>query len=86
MLLAVPLIISVAASRSAALRSGILVLAISSACALVSVATFVLLGSPDAESRPAAFFNSTAAGGVLQIKENEWSAYTVITTGIIIPG
>src|SRR5699024_6654461 len=46
---------------------------------------FSLLGTPEALSIPEAFFNKTAAGGVLVIKVKDLSAYTVITTGIIIP-
>ena len=33
----------------------------------------VLFGSPEAESKPAAFFNNTAAGGVFVMKLNDLS-------------
>jgi hypothetical protein len=42
-----------------------------------------VLGSPDADSIPAAFFKRTAAGGVFVINVNERSSKTVISTGII---
>ena len=44
-----------------------------------------MLGSPEPFSTPAAFLSKTAAGGVLVMKSNERSSYTLITTGIIIP-
>ena len=55
MLRAVPSIIRIAASSSAAFKSCILELAISRTCSLVTVATLVLLGSPEPFSTPAAF-------------------------------
>src|SRR5262245_38580541 len=82
---AVPATVRIAASTSAAVRSGILVRAISSTCARVTVPTFVLPGSFEPFSRPAARFSSTDAGGVLVTKVNERSAYTVMTTGMISP-
>ena len=42
--------------------------------ALVNVATFFLLGSPDAASSPAAFLRRTAAGGVFVTNVNDLSA------------
>ena len=66
-------------------KSGILVSAICCTCARVTVATFVLLGVPEPFSTPAAFFQRTAAGGVLVTKVNDLSSYTEITTGMIIP-
>ena len=68
---AVPAIMLIAVSRLPALRSGIFVFAISSICALVIVATFVLFGVPEAVSIPQAYFIRTAAGGVLVMKEKE---------------
>ena len=57
-----------AASRLAAFRSGILVLAISSTWARVTVPTFLRLGSPEPLSMPAALISRIAAGGVLVMK------------------
>src|SRR5262249_32426723 len=74
-----------AASTSLAVRSGIFVRAISSTCARVTVPTFVLPGSFEPLSRPAARFSSTDAGGVFVTKVNERSAYTVMTTGMMSP-
>ena len=65
---AVPAIIEIAESIFAALRSGILRVAISSSCALVILATFVLLGTPEPEAILHAFLSKTAAGGVLVMK------------------
>ena len=48
--------------------------------------TFVLLGSAEPDSIPAAFLRRTAAGGVFVTNVNDLSEYTVITTGMIIPG
>ena len=44
-----------------------------------------LFGTPEPDSIPQAFLMRTAAGGVLVMKEKEWSAYTVMTTGMIMP-
>src|SRR5215203_888047 len=85
MLRAVPSTIFAAPSMSAALRSGIFVLAISSTCARLTAPTLALLGSPLPFSRPAACFRRNAAGGVLVTKVNERSSYTVISTGTIWP-
>ena len=74
MLRAVPATIEIAASRSAALRSGILVWAIFATCSRVILPTFVLFGTPEPLSRPIAFLIRTAAGGVLVIKVKELSA------------
>ena len=79
MLLAVPAIMLIAASMLAAFKSGILVSAISFTCALVMVATFVLLGTAEPDLILHAFLRSTAAGGVFVIKLKLLSAYTVIT-------
>ena len=68
------MIMDVAVSIEAALRSFILVSAICWHWALVILATFFLLGSPDAVSMPQAFLIRTGAGGVLVINVNERSA------------
>ena len=60
MLLAVPALILVAASTSAAFKSFILSSAISLTCAVLIVATFVLFGSPEPLLIFTAFFNNTA--------------------------
>ena len=54
-----------AASGSLVLRSGILVLTTSINFALVSLATLVLLGSPEPDLTLAAFLRRRAAGGLL---------------------
>ena len=59
---------------SLAFRSGILVSAISRTCAWVILATLVLCGSPEPFSTPAAFWISSAAGGVLMMKVKERSS------------
>src|SRR3982751_2175865 len=82
---AVPAMILAAALMSLALRSSILVPAISSTCAWVSLATLTVCGVAEPLATPAAFLMSSAAGGVLVIKENERSSYTVISTGITLP-
>ena len=73
MLLAVPAIMLTAASIELALRSGILILAISSTCALVILATLFLLGAALALWIPHAFLIRTGAGGVFKIKVKERS-------------
>ena len=83
MLRAVPAIMLIAASTDAAFRSGIFSSAILRTSSLEIVATLVLFGTPDAVFRLQAFFNRTAAGGVLVMKLKLLSAYTVITTGMI---
>ena len=65
---AVPSTIFIAASSSLALRSGILVRAISRTWSLVSLPTFSLCGTPEPFWRPAAFLISSAAGGVFVMK------------------
>ena len=71
---AVPAMIFSAASRSLALRSGILVSAIARTWSRVRFATLVLCGSPEPFSMPAAARISRAAGGVLVMKVNERSS------------
>src|SRR3954462_1455016 len=82
---AVPAMIFSAWSRSLALRSAILVVAISRTWSRVTVATFVLCGSPDPLSTPAALSSMRAAGGVLVTKVNERSSKTEISTGTTLP-
>src|SRR5215472_14319759 len=65
---ALPAMVRTAASRSAAVRSGILVLAISSAWARVILPTLSVCGVLLPDSIPAAFLISTVAGGVLMTK------------------
>lgn len=71
---AVPSTIFMAASMSLALRSGILVWAISRTWSLVSLPTFSLCGAPEPFCTPAAFLMSSAAGGVLVMNVNERSS------------
>lgn len=85
MLRAVPSTINIAASTVAALRSGILVSAISRTLSRFTVATFLRLGSPDPDWIPAATLSKTAAGGVFVMKVNERSSNTEISTGMIKP-
>ena len=85
-LLAVPAIMLIAASMLAAFKSGIFVSAIFWISALEIVATVSLSELPAPLWMFHAFFNKTAAGGVFVTKLKLLSWYTVITTGIIIPG
>ena len=84
MLLAVPAIMLIAASRDAAFRSGIFNSAISCTFAFEIVATFSLFGTAEPLLILHAFLINTAAGGVFVIKLKLLSAYTVITTGMIV--
>ena len=65
MLLHVPFIMLIAASRLAAFKSCILVSAISFTCSSFIEPTLFLFGSPLAFSSPIAFLINTGAGGVL---------------------
>src|SRR5699024_3383863 len=85
MLRAVPLIMLPAVCSEAALRSRMLGWASASAWARVMEPTLFLLGAREAVSMPAAFLMRTGAGGVLVMKLKERAAYTVMTTGIIMP-
>src|ERR1022692_4887915 len=67
--LAVPAMISSAASMLVAFRSGILTCAMSLTCALVILPTLVLCGSALPLATPAAFLISSAAGGVFVMNE-----------------
>ena len=82
---AVPLMLFTAASTETVFRSGIFCLAISSTWASLTVPTLSLFGVPEPLAKFAAFFSSTAAGGVLVTKVKVRSTYTVITTGMISP-
>src|SRR5205085_680672 len=75
-----------AASRSAAVRSGVFNLAISSACARVSLPTLSVCGLGLPLSTFAAFMISTVAGGVFITNVKLLSAKAVMTTGIGRPG
>src|SRR4051794_12226862 len=86
MLRAEPAIVRTAASRSAAVKSFILVLAISSAWALVILPTLFVCGVGEPLVMPAAFLIRIVAGGVFITKVNDLSAKAVITTGIGKPG
>jgi hypothetical protein len=57
-----------------ALRSGILVCAISRTCAAVTEPTLSVCGVPLPLSTPAAFLISSGAGGVLVMNENDLSS------------
>ena len=74
MLRAVPAIMLIAVSMFAAFRSGILISAILRTCSFVSWPTFVLFGTPEADSRPSSFLMRTGAGGVFVMKLNVRSA------------
>src|SRR5688500_5302577 len=82
---AVPRTICSAAARSLALRSGILLCAISRTWSAVTVATLVLCGSPEPFSTPAALSSSFAAGGVFVMNVNDRSSNTEISTGTTMP-
>src|SRR5712692_2715088 len=70
---AVPSTVLIAASSDAAFRSGILVLAISSTCFLVTLPTLFLFGTPEPFCKPAAFRRRIAAGGVFVTNVKERS-------------
>ena len=74
MLRAVPSTIRIAASTSAAFKSSSFVSAISLTCSVVTVPTFLVFGSPEPKSIPAACFNKIEAGGVLVSNVNERSS------------
>ena len=71
---AVPAMIFAAAWTSLAFRSAILVCAISSHWAWVSLPTLSVCGVPEPLETPAAFLISSAAGGVLVMKVKERSS------------
>src|SRR5690606_10042269 len=86
MLRAEPAMVRTAASRSAAVKSFCLVLAISSAWALVILPTLSVCGLAEPLVRPAAFLIRIVAGGVFMMKVKDLSAKAVITAGIGRPG
>src|SRR2546429_8815940 len=75
---AVPFTLLIAASSDAAFRSGIFCLAISATCFSVTLPTLSLFGDPEPFAMLAARLSNMEAGGVLVIKVNERSVYTVI--------
>src|SRR5690606_3929539 len=83
---ALPAMVRTAASMSAAVRSGIFVLAISSAWARVILPTLSVLALGLPLVMPAAFLIRMVAGGVFITKVKLLSAKAVITTGIGRPG
>src|SRR6266849_3626066 len=83
---ALPATMRIAASRSAAFKSGIFALAISSTCLRLILPTLSVCGRGLPDSMPAAFLISTVVGGVLMMKLKLLSAYAVITTGSGRPG
>src|SRR5262245_40089270 len=71
---AVPSTVFSAAAKSLAVRSRILISAISRICVRVTFPTFSFPGSVEPFSLPSAFLSRTDAGGVLVIKVNDRSA------------
>src|SRR5438477_7544057 len=85
MLRAEPSIMRMAAAMSLALRSFILISAISRTFARAIVPAGALFGAPLPLSIPAAFLIRSAAGGVLVTKLNERSSKIVIKAGMTMP-
>ena len=85
MLRAVPSMMRMADSTLVQLRSGSLVLAISSSWVRLIEPTLPLADSPEPFSIPAALVISTDAGGVLVMKVKLRSSKTEISTGITNP-
>src|SRR5262245_28964386 len=82
---AVPAMIRSAMSRSLALRSAILVWAISRSWARVTEPTLSLCGVPEPFGTPDALISRVAAGGVLSTNVNVRSSYTLIWAGTTSP-
>src|SRR6266404_9223477 len=82
---AVPAMMRKAASSLRAFKSFAFVFTMSITCFRVTLPTLVLLGSLEPAAMLAAFFNNTAAGGLLVMKVNDLSLKTVITTGRMSP-
>src|SRR6266480_1102667 len=82
---AVPRTDFIADSSEKQLRSGILILAISSTCFSVILPTLVLFGSAEPLAKLTARLISTGTGGVFVMNVNERSLYIVMTAGIIRP-
>ena len=76
----------IAVSNDAAFKSGIFCSAIALTCSFVILATLSLFGFPEPFSIFIYFLINTATGGTFVIYSKDLSLYTVITTGIIIPG
>src|ERR1043166_5621137 len=74
-----------AASSFRAFKSFAFVLTISMTCLRVTVPTLALLGSLEPAAMLAAFFNKTAAVGLLVMKVKLLSLKTVMTTGRMSP-
>src|SRR6516225_5912991 len=85
MLRAVPATTRNAASGEVAFKSLDFILTMSKTCLRVTLPTFSLFGVLEPAVMPAAFFNSTDAGGDLVMNVNDLSWKTVMTTGITSP-
>src|ERR1700743_340474 len=68
-----------------AFKSVILSFAMVSTWLQLTLPTFLRLGSAEPPFKPVASINWIATGGVLMIKSNDLSTYTVITTGNTFP-
>src|SRR5438874_9157323 len=73
------------ASSVRAFRSFRFVVTMSMTCLRVTLPTLVLFGSLEPAAMLAAFFNRTAAGGLLVMNVNDLSLKTVMTTGRMSP-
>src|SRR3954465_9135990 len=82
---AVPATWAMAPSRSMALRSGILVSAISRTCALVTLPALSVRGFAAPFSMPAACRSRNGVGGVLVTNVNDRSSKIEISAGITMP-
>src|SRR5476651_2170968 len=82
MLRALPAMVRTAASRLAAVKSGIFSLAIASSCLREILPTLAVFGVALPLGMPSALAISTEAGGVFMMKVKLRSLYTVITTGV----
>ena len=85
MLRAVPSTWRMAASMSFALRSAILIWAISRTWSFVMFPTIARRAVAEPRSIPAALRMRSAAGGVFRMKVNDRSSKTVIWAGMIWP-
>src|SRR5256885_4665727 len=74
-----------AASSLRAFRSLDFVFTMSMTCLREILPTLILLGSFEPAAMFAAFFKSTAAGGLFVMKVKDLSLKTVITTGKMLP-
>src|ERR1700683_5788210 len=82
MLRALPAMVRTAASKLAAVKSGIFTLAMSSGCLRFTFPTFAVFGVALPLGIPSALAMRTDAGGVFMMKVKLRSLYTVITTGV----